>query len=142
MVACDRPVTLGEQYGGSIPERERHEVRVLIVDDYVDTADAMQMLLVRAGYDVRVAYSGVEAISIASQFKPNLGILDILLPDMNGYELAQKLRATAGGCCLRLIAVSSCSTPDHELAACFDEVARKPIDGAKLQHLLRRFRPR
>ena len=151
MVAGDRPAAPGAQCRDLGSEHGEHEadeadearpVRVLIVDDYADTADAMQLLLARAGYDVRVAYSGGEAIAIASQFAPDLGILDIRLPDMNGYELALKLRAVVGGCCLRLIAVSSCSVPDYDLAACFDEIACKPIDGAQLRQLLRRFEPR
>jgi CheY-like chemotaxis protein len=124
--------------------RQEHEVyaaRVLIVDDHADTADAMQMLLTRAGYDVRVAYSGAEAISVASQFKPDLAILDILLSDMNGYDLAPRLRAITGEHGLRLIALSGCQAPNHALAACFDEVARKPIRGTELQRLLRRFMP-
>jgi len=105
-------------------------VRVLIVDDHADTADAMQILLARAGYDVRVAYSGAEAISVAGQFRPDLAILDILLSDMNGYDLAPRLRAVTGEHGLRLIALS-----------CFDEVARKPISGTELQRMLRRFGP-
>jgi CheY-like chemotaxis protein len=123
-------------------EQEGSAARVLIVDDHADTVDAMQMLLTRVGYDVRVAYSGAEALSIASQFTPDLAILDILLTDMNGYELAPRLRAAVGGRTLRLIALSGCASPNYALAACFDEVARKPISGAELQRLLRRFRPR
>jgi DNA-binding response OmpR family regulator len=119
-----------------------HLARVLIVDDHIDTADVMEMFLVRAGYDVRAVYSGADALEAALELRPDLAILDILLPDMSGYELATRLRAGAAGCGLRLVALSSCSTPDHELAGCFDEVARKPIDGAELRRLLRRLTPR
>jgi CheY-like chemotaxis protein len=116
--------------------------RVLIVDDHVDTVEVIQMLLARAGYDVRTACSGAEALSIASQFTPDLGVLDIRLPDMTGYDLALRLRAAAGPRGLRLIALSSFLAPDHRLAERFDEVVRKPIGGFELQRLLRRLRPR
>lgn len=141
-----------EECGGGLvaaskPEREVPLPRVLIVDDHVDTADVMQMFLARAGYDVRAVYSGADALAIADEFTPDLAILDILLPDMTGYEVALRLRAGIGaaavaGCRPRLLALSSCSAPDHELAECFDEVARKPIDGAELRRLLRRLAPR
>jgi CheY-like chemotaxis protein len=119
-----------------------HAVRVLFVDDHVDTVEAMQILLVHAGYDVRAAYSGAEAISIAAQFKPDVAILDILLPDMTGYDLAPRLRATCAERHLRLIALSSCTTRDEALAVRFDEIARKPIAASELERLLRRHRPR
>jgi CheY-like chemotaxis protein len=135
-----------EECGGGGPVAAS-QPRVLIVDDHVDTADVMQMFLARAGYDVRAVYSGADALAIADEFTPDLAILDILLPDMSGYEVALRLRAgscgdDASGCRLRLLALSSCSAPDHDLAECFDEVARKPIDGAELRRLLRRLTPR
>ncbi len=137
---------LVKECGGPVPasqpERGVHLARVLIVDDHIDTADVMEMFLARAGYDVRAVYSGADALEAALEFTPDLAILDILLPDMTGYELATRLRASAAGYGLRLVALSSCSTPDHELAECFDEVARKPIDGAELRRLLRRLTPR
>ncbi len=137
----------GGPVAASQPERGVHLARVLIVDDHVDTADVMQMFLARAGYDVRAVYSGADALAIADEFTPDLAILDIMLPDMSGYEVALRLRAgccsdDARGCRLRLLALSSCATPDHDLAECFDEVARKPIDGAQLRRLLRRLTPR
>ncbi len=130
----------GGPVAASQPERGGDMARVLIVDDHVDTADVMQMFLARAGYDVRAVYSGADALALADEFTPDLAILDIMLPDMSGYEVALRLRAA--GCRLRLLALSSCSTPDHDLAECFDEVARKPIDGAELRRLLRRLAPR
>lgn len=119
-----------------------YAARVLIVDDHVDTVEAMQMLLARSGYEIHTAHSGAEAIAIADQFKPDLAILDIRLPDINGYELALRLRAITGDRGLRLIALSSCVAPSYELAARFDEIARKPITGVELQRLLRRLQQR
>lgn len=140
MVACDFAVAPGGQQGVEIYEVQA--ARVLIVDDHVDTVDAMQMLVARAGYHVRVACSGAEAISLAREFMPDLAILDIRLPDMNGYDLAQRLRADSGERGLRLIALSSSPAPSYELAERFDEIARKPISGAELRRVLRRLAPR
>ena len=146
MLAWDLATGSGARCSDSLRASGREQVmnamRVLFVDDHVDTVEVMQMLLVHAGYDVRVAYSAEEAISIAAQFKPDLAILDILLPDMNGYDLAPRLRAVCAERSLRLIALSSCATPDHALAVRFDEVACKPIGGVELERLLRRHRPR
>lgn len=127
---------------GTFGGREAHVARVLVVDDHTDTVDALQMLLARAGYDVCTACSGAEALSSASQFAPDLAILDLRMPDMSGYDLARRLRDGAAGSGLRLIALSSCHAPNYELAAYFDEVARKPISGAELLRLLRRLAPR
>ncbi len=139
MVACEIAVAPGER-GGELDQTQ--PARVLVVDDNADTVEAMQMLLARAGYQVRVAGSGAEALSLAREFTPDLGILDIRLPDMNGYDLALRLRADSGERGLRLIALSSCLAPSFELAERFDEVARKPISGADLRRLLRRLAPR
>jgi len=116
--------------------------RVLVVDDHVDTADVMQMFLAHAGYTARAAYSGGEALALERQYAPDLAILDIRLPDMDGYELARRLRAAAGARSLWLIGLSGYAAPNHALAACFDEMARKPIRGDDLLGIMRRFGPR
>jgi DNA-binding response OmpR family regulator len=145
MMACDLVAASSEQRGGgtgpSFVADERRAARVLVVDDHVDTADVMQMFLAHAGYEVVPAYSGEEALSLASQFTPDLAILDIRLPDMDGYDLALSLRT---GCAhgLRLIGLTGCASPDFALATRFDEIARKPIRGGELLRILRRFRPR
>jgi DNA-binding response OmpR family regulator len=128
--------------GAVSQECKVYAARVLVVDDHVDTADVMQMFLAHAGYEVRVAYSGAESISLASQFTPDLAILDIRLPDMSGYDLALRLRAGAGARGLQLIALSGCAAPNYALATRFDEIVRKPVRGGELLRILRRFRPR
>ncbi len=69
--------------------------RVLVVDDEVDLANMLQSGLKRAGYDVVVAYDGTEALRLTSELMPDLAILDIVMPGMNGYQLCQALRARA-----------------------------------------------
>jgi PAS domain S-box-containing protein len=67
-------------------------LRVLVVDDNADTANGMAKLLKLSGHDVRVAHNGEEAINVARDHQPEVMLLDIGLPGMDGYELASKLR--------------------------------------------------
>lgn len=66
--------------------------RVLIVDDNRDTADTTAMLLRIQGYDVAVAYNGRTAISTAKRYDPDVVLLDLSLPDIDGYAVAKSLR--------------------------------------------------
>ena len=106
--------------------------RVLVVDDYEDTAKAFAMLLEQLGHDVRIATSGREALAVARAFEPDLVLLDIQLPDLVGYEVAERLRADAGSRPLGLIALTGLNTRQQCLAAGFDAYALKPVDLATL----------
>ena len=75
----------------------RQPLRVLVADDNRDNADSSAMLLRMAGHDVRTAYSGREALTIAAEFAPQIALLDIGMPEMNGYEVARHMRATRVG---------------------------------------------
>lgn len=73
----------------------RLPVRVLVVDDNIDAADCLADLLqLDLGTDVRVAYDGPAALEMAAAFRPQVVLLDIGLPEMDGYEVARRLRAT------------------------------------------------
>ena len=80
--------------------------RVLLVDDNVDAADTMAQLLQYSGHMVLVAHTPEEALAAAPAFEPDVAVLDIALPGMDGYQLAAKLRGLLGGAALALIAVS------------------------------------
>ncbi len=67
-------------------------LRILVVDDNKDAAESMRMLLALAGHDVRMAYSGPSAVEEAIRSKPDVMLLDIGLPEMDGYEVARRLR--------------------------------------------------
>lgn len=69
--------------------------RVLIVDDNQDAADAMGEVLRLMGHQVEVAYSSSQALVRVEQFSPELFLLDLALPDMDGYELVRRLRLVA-----------------------------------------------
>ncbi len=72
------------------PASTRH--RLLVVDDNRDSANTLAALFQMMGHDVRTAYDGPEALSIAAEYRPDAMFLDIGLPGMNGYEVARKVR--------------------------------------------------
>jgi len=87
--------------------------RVLIADDHQDAADTLAILLCMAGYDAQVAYGGAEAIQLATTFNPEVAILDINMPGIDGYEVAKALIArSAASDRPLLIALTALSSPE------------------------------
>jgi CheY-like chemotaxis protein len=80
--------------------------RILVVDDNPDAAEGLALGLKLRGYVVRVAYDGPSALDAVQDFQPAVALLDIGLPEMDGYELAEKLRALPGLEALRCVAVT------------------------------------
>ncbi len=78
--------------------------RILVVDDNRDAADMLAMLLAHAGHDVATAYDGADAIGRSSTFRPDVVLMDIGMPGMNGYETARRLRQRDGA--MRLVALT------------------------------------
>lgn len=113
--------------------------RVLVVDDNVDAADSLAILLRLQGHDVRMAHDGLEALQVAESFRPEVVVLDIGLPKLNGYEVARALRAEPWGREPVLIAVTGWG---HETdrrrsaEAGFDHHLVKPVDPAALHELI------
>jgi CheY-like chemotaxis protein len=105
--------------------------RVLIVDDDADSADLLVQLLEMRGHNARSVNSASRAIAEAAEFLPDVAILDVGLPDMSGYELAQLLRNSEGLAQCKLIAVTGYSG-DAAVArskmAGFDLHLVKPVD--------------
>ncbi|HYQ01559.1 MAG TPA: response regulator [Polyangiaceae bacterium] len=105
--------------------------RVLIVDDDADSADLLVQLLEMRGHEVRSVHSANQAVAEAAEFVPQVAILDVGLPDMSGYELAQLLRQSDALVECRLIAVTGYSG-DAVAARCkmagFDQHLVKPVD--------------
>lgn len=83
-----RPLT----QGGRVSHYSKHARTILVVDDNEMAAEALGRLLELRGHEVTTAYSGKEAVSKAKQFRPQIIILDIGLPDINGYEVVQLLK--------------------------------------------------
>ena len=74
------------------------DLRVLVVDDNTTAADSLGQLLMLRGYDVQVAYGGAEALRKAEAFLPQVAILDIGMPDIDGYKLREMLREKHSSC--------------------------------------------
>jgi CheY-like chemotaxis protein len=81
-------------------------LRILVADDNRDAAESLAALLRMVGHEVRIAYDGVEAVGVASKYRPDAVVLDIGMPKMNGYDVATKLRAEATGKDMTIIVVS------------------------------------
>ncbi|HLU67951.1 MAG TPA: ATP-binding protein [Kofleriaceae bacterium] len=122
---------------------ERGEIRrVLVVDDNRDAAETLAEALSYFGYETRVALDGPGALAAAPGFEPHAALLDIGLPLMDGYELADRLRALPGMDDLRLVAVTGYGQPSdrkRSLEAGFDEHMVKPVDPRALEALLARL---
>jgi PAS domain S-box-containing protein len=115
--------------------------RVLIVDDNCDAADLLAEALAEAGFCTRTAYDGPSALTAAGEFAPDVALLDMGLPVMDGYELARRLRDSERGRAMRLVAVTGYGQGSDRMAARaagFDEHFIKPIDLDALVNALRR----
>lgn len=114
--------------------------RILVVDDNVDAAESLAETLTDLGYTTCVAYDGPSALAAAAKFTPDVALLDIGLPVMDGFELAGRLRAGRGtGGDLRLIALTGygqTTDRDRALAAGFDRHLVKPVDIAALGRVI------
>ncbi len=108
--------------------------RVLVVDDNVDAAVTLSWLIRQQGYSVRVAHDGSEALQAARDFRPDILLLDLGLPGIDGYELARRLRAD-GFTSARMIAISGYareSDVESSRLAGFDRHFAKPVEFAAL----------
>jgi len=113
--------------------------RVLVVDDNVDAAQLLALVLENLGYEVLVEHDPHSALAVAAACAPEVCILDIGLPDMDGNELARRLRRQAGTEDALLIAVTGYGRPqdrEQALAAGFDHHLVKPVDVHRLVELL------
>jgi PAS domain S-box-containing protein len=110
--------------------------RVLIVDDNADARNSLASVLQVLGHDVRIAPDGASGVAAARDFRPQVVLLDIGLPDMDGYEVAKRIRALPFGDKSRIVAASGYGeVPDAVRAAGMDAYLVKPLDLGKLQQL-------
>jgi signal transduction histidine kinase len=113
--------------------------RIMIVDDNKDAGDALAMLLELSNHEVQVAYSGRGALTLAHSFRPEVAFIDIGMPDLNGYEVAQALRLEPWGAQIRLVALTGWGQHDDRQrakAAGFDLHITKPVDSGAIEPLL------
>jgi CheY-like chemotaxis protein len=118
--------------------------RILVVDDNVDSADMLEMLLKQMGADVRVAADGRSAIDTLKSYRPSVVFLDIDLPDMDGHEVARRMRRNLSGGGLTLIALTGWSGQEdirRSKAAGIDHHFVKPLDVVVLAQVLEALPP-
>jgi PAS domain S-box-containing protein len=119
------------------PAPVKRPMRVLVVDDNLDAAEMLAEWLSAIGHSVRVAADGPTALEIAADFKPDVALLDIGLPVMDGYEVARRLRDLPGCGRTRLIALTGYgqeSDHDRSRRAGFEDHLVKPVDLDAITH--------
>jgi CheY-like chemotaxis protein len=122
-----------------VAQRSGKTSRVLVVDDNVDAADMLVMMLQMFGHEVKAAYSGQAALETVVEFQPDFILLDIGLPDMNGYEVAQHVRQQQQIKNVSVFAMTGYgqdSDRQRSEEAGIDLHLIKPVDPKKLQDLL------
>jgi signal transduction histidine kinase len=121
------------------PENPTGGLKVLVVDDNVDAAVTLSMILEISGYTAKVAHDGYEALAVAQAFGPRVAFLDIGMPGMSGYETARAIRATPGLEDIVLVALTGWGAESDRLrsnAAGFDHHLTKPVQLDVVEALL------
>jgi CheY-like chemotaxis protein len=111
------------------------------VDDNIDAADTLALLLGMEGHDTKVAYESGAAVATAGTFRPDIVLLDIGLPGMNGYEVAKAMRSMPeleGTCLIALTGYGKSEDQQRTKAAGFDDHLVKPVDAVTLSQALLR----
>lgn len=127
------------------PDDDAPKLRVLVADDNRDGADGFAMLMELLGHEVRTAYSGKQALALAEEFRPQLAMLDIGMPEMNGYDLARNIRQQPWGRDMVLVAITGWGQDEDRLqaeAAGFDHHRAKPVELDALDPIVAQARAR
>jgi PAS domain S-box-containing protein len=119
--------------------------RVLVVDDSVDAAESLAMLLEFEGHEVHKAHDGAAAVSTADRVRPEIVLMDIGLPILNGYEACRRIRNHAWGTSIVMVAITGWGQEEDReqaKAAGFDLHLVKPVDHVELLRVVGAARPR
>jgi CheY-like chemotaxis protein len=122
--------------------RADSRTRVLIVDDYAVAAESMSLLLEAMGYSTYLAYDGASALRALKEFAPQVALVDIGLPVMDGYEIARAIRAMPEFARLPLVAVTGYGQPSDQekvRGAGFDEHLVKPLEAGRIGAVIERL---
>ncbi|MDR5735951.1 response regulator [Caballeronia sp. LZ025] len=114
-------------------------MKVLVVDDNVDSADSMVLLLEVQGHMARKAYGAAEAINVAGEFRPDLILLDLSMPLMSGYEAITRLRDVVSSETLVVAAMTGFGLEEDRQktrAAGFDAHLTKPVAPLELEAII------
>jgi PAS domain S-box-containing protein len=129
--------------GTELQHAHKRPVKILIVDDNVDAADSIALLLTMDGFEAHSVHGAMAALDTVGSFKPDVVLLDIGLPVMDGYELAQRLRAHIPVGQMRIVALSGYGQQadrDKASLAGFDDYLVKPVEPKLLSEFLRGLR--
>jgi CheY-like chemotaxis protein len=132
---------VGAKKSNALPARPRRALRVLVVDDNQDAANALRLLLEGDGHEVKLAADGVSGLALAREYKPDYLLLDIGLPRLSGYDIAASLRADPAMKDTTIVAVTGYGQVhdrSRTAAVGFDHHLTKPVEYAALQQLLQR----
>jgi PAS domain S-box-containing protein len=137
--------TIGDGAAARAPDGARgpRPERILVVDDNVDAAETLSRLLRLSAHEVRVAHDGLAAVTAAREMNPDVVLLDIGLPHLDGLEVARRLRARAEGRRPLLVAITGFGQAEDRArtaAAGFDHHLTKPVDPKLLQTLMQTAR--
>ncbi len=129
----------------SQPDHSRHPLSILVVDDFADTAESEVDLLATQGHAVRVALDGEDALRCVAEQRPDVILLDIRMPKLDGLAVARLIRERCAGSGKQpiIVAVTGCSSEldrQRSAEAGFDLHLVKPVDPALLIGVLERFR--
>jgi CheY-like chemotaxis protein len=131
---------LSEPQPGGQPAAGR---RVLVVEDNADAADTLALLLELMGHEARTASDGAQALQVAPGFRPEVVLLDIGLPKMNGYEVCRRMREQPWGREAFIVALTGWGQADdlrQASEAGFDRHLVKPVEEGVLERLLAEMR--
>jgi CheY-like chemotaxis protein len=139
-VLLDQPPPLPQPAASSVgkpmPTSGR---RILVVDDNRDAGDSLLMLLKMAGNDTRIAYDGLEAVDAAATFRPDVILLDIGLPKLNGYDVCRRIREQPWGKDIAVLALTGWGQDEDRRKskeAGFNGHLVKPVEHAALMEML------
>jgi len=141
-LAVQAPAADLEPPHGVVASDTAQQLRVLIVDDNVDGAQTLSLLVGMHGHETALAHNGPDALKVIGRFRPELAFVDIGLPGLNGYELARRVRANeidGPGRPMMLVALTGWGSEDDKAraaAAGFDRHLTKPVDPHEVEALL------
>lgn len=122
---------------------EKSKLRVLVVDDYEDSVEMLSLLLQRWGYEVQTAFDGQAGLDLMARWWPDVALLDIGMPVMDGYEVARRIRqmslpegASSQPYLVALTGYGNEEAVRRARDAGFDSHLLKPIDSSRLQKML------
>ena len=137
--ALEHPARARSESAVTSNGRSQTRRRILVVDDNVDSAESMAMMLVLSGHEVATAHDGMEAVKLAQEFQPDVAFLDLGMPKLDGYETARSIREQTWGRRMMLVALTGWGQEDDKRRsreAGFDDHLVKPINFDALEKVV------